>query len=143
MPSISGSFSGKITQGFGLPLFDQSDHAIAIVEVNGIQSSPDPLWNNSNITYWGFNDLIDKQGTQTGYYNNVHADGGRDFGTFEGKVSTVGDTTTVEGTFTFTGGDGQYRGITGGGNFKTVAKSETEIEATWTGNYELAKAQAG
>jgi len=143
MPSISGSFSGKITQGFGLPLFDQSDHAIAIVEVNGIQSSPDPLWNNSNITYWGFNDLIDKQGTQTGYYNNVHADGGRDFGTFEGKVSTVGDTTTVEGTFTFTGGDGQYRGITGGGNFKTVAKSETEIEATWTGAYELAKAQAG
>jgi len=143
MPSISGSFSGKITQGFGLPLFDQSDHAIAIVEVNGIQSSPDPLWNNSNITYWGFNDLIDKQGTQTGYYNNVHADGGRDFGTFEGRVSTVGDTTTVEGTFTFTGGDGQYRGITGGGNFKTVAKSETEIEATWTGAYELAKAQAG
>ena len=143
MPSISGSFSGKITQGFGLPLFDQSDHAIAIVEVNGAQSSPDPLWNNSNITYWGFNDLIDKQGTQTGYYNNVHADGGRDFGTFEGRVSTVGDTTTVEGTFTFTGGDGQYRGITGGGNFKTVAKSETEIEATWTGAYELAKAQAG
>ena len=143
MPSISGSFSGKITQGFGLPLFDQSDHAIAIVEVNGTQSSPDPLWNKSNITYWGFNDLIDKQGTQTGYFNNVHSDGGRDFGTFEGKVSTVGDTTTVEGTFTFTGGDGQYRGITGGGNFKTVAKSETESEATWTGNYELAKAQAG
>ena len=143
MPSISGSFSGKITQGFGLPLFDQSDHAIAIVEVNGTQSSPDPLWNNSNITYWGFNDLIDKQGTQTGYFNNVHADGGRDFGTFEGKVSTAGDTTTVEGTFTFTGGDGQYRGITGGGNFKTVAKSETEIEAIWTGAYELAKAQAG
>ena len=143
MPSISGSFSGKITQGFGLPLFDQSDHAIAIVEVNGIQSSPDPLWNDSNITYWGFDDLIDKQGTQTGYYNNVHADGGRDFGTFEGKVSTVGDITTIEGTFTFTGGDGQYRGITGGGNFKTVAKSATEIEATWTGAYELAKAQAG
>jgi len=27
--------------------------------------------------------------------------------------------------------------------FKTVAKSETEIEATWNGAYELAKAQAG
>jgi len=50
---------------------------------------------------------------------------------------------TVEGTFIFTGGDGQYRGISGGGTFKTVAKSETEIEATWNGAYELAKAQAG
>lgn len=27
--------------------------------------------------------------------------------------------------------------------FKTVAKSETEVEATWDGAYELAKAQAG
>ena len=26
MPSISGSFSGKITQQFGLPLNDQSNH---------------------------------------------------------------------------------------------------------------------
>ena len=143
MPAISGSFSGKITQGFGLSLTDQSDHAIAIAEVSGTQSSPDPLWNDSKITYWGFNDLIAQQGTQTGYFNNVHPDGGRDFGTFEGKVSTAGGITTVEGTFTFTGGDGKYSGMTGGGNFKTVAKSETEVEATWTGAYELAKAQAG
>jgi hypothetical protein len=50
---------------------------------------------------------------------------------------------TVEGTFQFMGGDGQYRGITGGGTFKTVAKSETELEATWNAAYELAKAQAG
>jgi hypothetical protein len=61
----------------------------------------------------------------------------------EGKVSAAGGTMTVEGTFIFTGGDGQYRGITGGGTFKTVAKSETEVEATWNGAYELAKAQAG
>ncbi|MFN2500240.1 MAG: hypothetical protein ABR557_14250 [Pyrinomonadaceae bacterium] len=107
MPSISGSFSGKITQQLGLPLID-----------NG-------------------------EGSQTGYFNNVHRDGGRDFGTFEGKVSAAGGTMTVEGTFKFTGGDGQYRGMTGGGTFKTVAKSETEVEATWNGAYELAKAQTG
>jgi hypothetical protein len=50
---------------------------------------------------------------------------------------------TVEGTYTMTGGDGQYRGITGSGRFKTVTKSETDVEATWNGAYELAKAQAG
>ena len=48
---------------------------------------------------------------------------------------------TVEGTYKFTGGDGQYHGI-GGGKFKTTMKSETEIECSWDRNYELAKAQA-
>jgi hypothetical protein len=143
MPSISGSFSGTITQQYGLALIDQSDHVLAIAEVNGTQNSSDSLWNDSKITYWGVNDLLNGEGTQTGYFNNLHPDGGRDFGTFAGRVSTTGGTMTVEGTFEFTGGDGQYRGITGGGTFKTTAKSETEVEATWTGAYELAKAQAG
>jgi len=142
MPSISGSFAGKITQQFGLTPDDQAGHLIGIAEVKGTQNSSDPLWNNSKISYWGVNDLVNSQGSQTGYFNNVHPDGGRDFGTFEGKVSAAGGTLTVEGTFLFTGGDGQYRGISGGGTFKTVTKSETEIEATWTGAYELAKAQA-
>ena len=137
MPSIRGSFSGKITKQSGMPLTDQPNHEMGIAEVNGTQNSPDPLWNNSKITYWGVTDLLDGKGTQRGYFDNVHPDGGRDSGTFEGKV----DATTVEGTFTFTGGDGQYRGITGGGRFKTVMKSETELEATWEGNYELAKTQ--
>ena len=142
MPPISGSFSGKITQQLGMPLNDQSNHLLGIAEVSGTQNSPDPLWNDSKITYWGINDLLNGAGSQTGYFNNLHADGGRDFGTFEGKVSVVDGAVTVEGTFKFTGGDGQYRGITGDGRFKTVAKSETEIEATWNGAYELAKAQA-
>ena len=143
MPSISGSFSGKVTQQFGLPLNDQSNHLLAIAEVNGTQRSPDPLWDNSKISYWGSNDLINGEGRQSGYFNNVHPDGGRDFGTFEGKVSTADGTISVAGTFKFTGGDGRYSGITGGGTFKTVTKSETEVEATWNGAYELAKAQAG
>jgi hypothetical protein len=142
MPAISGSFSGTIAKQSGMPLNDQPNHELGIAEVSGNQKSPDPLWNDSKITYWGINDLLDGNGTQTGYFNNVHPDGGRDYGTFEGKVTTIGGSMTVEGTFKFTGGDGAYSGITGGGNFKTVAKSETEVEATWTGAYELAKAQS-
>src|SRR3989442_5049668 len=143
MPSISGSFSGKITQQFGLPLNDQSDHLLAIAEVNGTQKSSDPLWNDSKISYWGVNDLLNGEGTQTGYFNNLHPDGGRDFGTFEGKVSAAGGTMTVEGTFEFTGGDGHYRGSTGSGTFKTVAKSETDIETTGKGGYQMGKTPAG
>lgn len=141
MPSISGSFSGTITKQSGLPLADQPNHQLGIAEVSGTQTSPDPLWNDSKITYWGITDLVDVKGIQNGYFNNVHPDGGRDYGTFEGNVNAADGPIVVEGSFTFTGGDGKYAGITGGGRFKTVAKSETEIEATWTGNYELAKAQ--
>ena len=56
-------------------------------------------------------------------------------------ANTARSAVTVEGTWKFSGGDGEYRGITGGGKFKTVMKSETEVEATGDGNFELAKAQ--
>ena len=141
MPSITGSFSGKITKQSTLSLTDQPNHAMGIAEVNGTQRSPDMLWNNSNITYWGVTDVLDGTGSQRGYFNNVHPDNGRDWGTFEAQVTATGGAMTVEGAFKFAGGEGQYRGITGGGRFKTVMKSETELEASWEGNYELARAQ--
>jgi hypothetical protein len=142
MPSNSGTFSGKITKQSAMSLADQPNHEMNIAEVSGTQESADSLWNNSKITYWGVTDLLDGKGSQHGFYNNVHADKGRDWGTFEGKVRTAGGRMTVEGTYKFTGGDGEYGGLTGGGKFKTVMKSETEIECSWEGNYKLAKAQA-
>ena len=143
MPSITGSFSGQVMKHSALPLADQPNHQMSIAEISGTQKSADPLWNDSKITYWGVTDLVDGQGTQHGYYSNVHADKGRDWGTFEGKVTTVGGSVAVEGTYKISGGDGEYRGATGGGKFKTVLKSETELECSWEGNYEVAKAQTG
>ena len=141
MPSITGSFSGKITKHSPMSLADQPNHELSIGEVNGTQKSEDPLWNDANITYWAITDLLDGQGSQRGYYNNVHGDKGHEWGTFEGKVTGGG--MTVEGTWKIAGGDGEFRGVSGSGNFRTAMKSETEIEATWDGNYELAKAQSG
>jgi len=143
MPSITGSLSGKITKQSAMPLTDQPNHELGIAEISGTQKSADPLWNNASITYWGVTDLLGDKGTQRGYYNNVHADGGRDWGTFEGQVTASGGAVTVEGNYENTGGDGQYRGITGGGKFKSMMRSETELECSWEGNYELAKAQTG
>ena len=90
MPSITGTFSGKITKHSAMPLADQHNHEMSIAEVSGTQKSADPLWNNSTITYWGVTDLLEGKGSQHGYYNNVHADKGRDWGTFEGKATVVG-----------------------------------------------------
>jgi hypothetical protein len=143
MNHITGSFTGKITRQSTLTLTDQPNHAMNIAEVHGAQKSSDPLWNNSKIAYWGVTDLLNGKGTQHGYYENNHAGAGRDWGTFEAKVTTTVDGgMIVEGTFNFAGGDGKYRGITGGGTFKSVMKSETELECTWDGSYEVAKSQA-
>jgi len=141
MNGITGSFSGKITQQSTLTLTDQPNHAMNIAEVHGTQKSSDSLWNNSEITYWGITDLLDGKGTQHGYFNNIHPDGGRDFGTFEGKATATSSGMTVEGTYKFTGGDGIYGGVSGAGKFKTTTKSEPEIACNWDGTYELAKAQ--
>jgi hypothetical protein len=142
MNHITGSFAGNITQQSTLTLTDQPNHAMNIAEVRGTQKSSDSLWNNSKIAYWGVTDLLDGKGTQHGYFNNIHPDSSRDFGTFEGKVTTTRSGMTVEGTYKFTGGEGVYGGISGGGKFKTTMKSQTEIECNWDGTYELAKARA-
>ena len=139
MPFIRGSFTGKITQQSALSVADQPKHNLGIGEVTGTQKSADPLWNDAKITYWAVTDLTDGEGSQRGYYNNVHGDKGHEWGTFEGKVT--GNGTTVEGTWTITAGDGEFRGVTGSGNFITVMKSETDIEANWDGNYELSRMQ--
>ena len=142
MNHITGSFSGKITQQSTLTPTDQPNHVMNIAEVHGTQKSSDPLWDSSKIAYWGITDLLNGKGTQHGYYDNNHSGSGRDWGTFEARVTNVGGGMIVEGTFKFTGGDGKYRGITGGGKFKSVMKSETELECTWDGKYELAKSKA-
>ena len=141
MTSIRGTFSGGITKQSEIPLTDQPDHGMSIAEVSGRQKSRDPLWNDASITYGGVTDVVGAKGTQRGYFNNVHTDQGRDWGTFEGKVSMKNGAATVAGTWKHAGGDGKYRGIKGGGKFKLVMKSETEIECSWSGDYRLRKSK--
>jgi hypothetical protein len=141
MPSIKGSFSGTITKQSAMSLADQPGHMMIIAEVDGIQKSTDPLWNNSRITYWGVTELLNGTGSQRGYYNNVRADKDRNWGTFEAKVNVTGPQMIIEGAYKFIDGDGEFRGLTGGGIFKTVFTSETELECSWDGHYEFAKAR--
>jgi hypothetical protein len=142
MPNVTGSFSAHISAETTLFSEDQPNHIIQLAEIQATQQSPDPLWNNSRLTYCGINDLVSGSGTQRGYFVNVHPNGDRDCGTFEGKVTTSGAQTTIEGTFTFTTGTGSLKGIRGNGSFKGRQISPTEIEMSWIGAYEVAAATA-
>jgi hypothetical protein len=143
MPSMKGSFSGSITNQSTILLSDQPEHVMSLGEVHGTQKASDPKWDGSRLTYWGVTDLVGAQGNQRGYYDNDHGNAGHEWGSFEGKVTVAGGQMSVEGTWKITGGSGEFRGISGGGTFRTKATSPTTLEASWEGAYELAKAQAG
>jgi hypothetical protein len=138
MNEFSGSFSGHARVLTVLSLTDVPGHELQTVEIGGPQSSTDGKWNEARVTYWGISDLVAGNGTQRGYYVNEHPNGNRDWGKFEGKVTTSGSETTVEGTWQFSEGTGMFAGIKGQGTYKTRLTSPTELQCTWQGRYELA-----
>ena len=138
MPNFSGSFSGRATSQTTIALEDIPNHDLNLLEVRGIQKTSDVNWKDAKITYWGTADLVDGNGPQRGYFVDVHANGDRDIGTFEGKVKTAGGQVTIEGTWKYSDGTGQFKGLTGGGTYKGRMTSPTEVENTWEGTYQLA-----
>jgi hypothetical protein len=59
MPTkITGSFAGRIKTQASAVLNHESNHMLSLIEVIGVQKSPDPLWNGSKISYWGTADLV-------------------------------------------------------------------------------------
>jgi hypothetical protein len=142
MPAFSGSFSGTISAQSIVSVPDQTDHSLGLAEVTGTQRSTDPKWDDSAIKYWATTDVIGSRGIQRGYFVNEHRSEGLDRGTFEGQVSVAAGQPVVEGKWQYTGGEGSFAGITGGGTFKTKLTSPTTLEATWEGAYELASARA-
>ena len=137
MPQVSGSFSGKSTSQAMVSLQDAPDHEMSLIEVTGPQTASDPLWNGATVFYWGAADLVAGTGTQTGYFMNRHPNGDVDRGTFEGKITTAAGVTTMEGNWRYSGGSGQFSGITGSGTYKGRITSPTEVQVTWEGNYQL------
>src|SRR5262249_5889125 len=128
MANLSGSFTGHIRSQSALAVPDQPGHDVVLAEVAGTQKSADPNCKSVSLNEVGTSDRADGKGTQRGYVVHVRADGGSDWGTFEGKVSTVNGLLTVEGTYQETGGTGKFKGTTGKGPFKTRMASPRDVE---------------
>ncbi len=137
MTAFSGSFHGKTTWQAMAAMPDVANHELSLIEIRGKQTCTDPKWNDAAITYWGMLDLTSGNGGQQGYFLNEHADGDRDWGSFESKVTTSGEQTTLDGTWQITGGSGNFQGISGRGTFKGQMTSATEIATEWEGDYQL------
>lgn len=139
MPTISGSFTGHTAAQSSLSLSDDANHELNLMQVTATQRSSDPDWNNCHMCYWGTADLRAGNGMQHGYFTTYHSSGDCDFGTFEGKITTIANDMTIEGTWKFSGGTGKYEGLTGSGTFKGRMTAPGVFEDTWEGNYQLAE----
>ena len=137
MTKVSGSFRGKTTWQASASIPDKGNHDLGVMAIAGRQASPDPHWNNASITYWGMADLTDGTGAQRGYFQNAHADGDSDWGSFDGKITTSGQEVTIEGTWRYTGGTGKFQRISGSGTYKGRMTSPTEVANEWAGDYQL------
>jgi hypothetical protein len=137
MTKVSGAFRGKTNWQATASIPDKGSHDLGVVEIVGRQTSTDPKWNDAAITYWGVADLTDGSGPQWGYFQNAHADGDRDWGTFDGKITTSGQQVTIGGTWQYTGGTGKFERISGSGTYKGQMTSPTEVAAEWAGEYQL------
>jgi len=106
MNEFSGSFSGHARVLTVLSLTDVPGHELQTVEIGGPQSSTDEKWKTARVTYWGVTDVVAGNGSQRGHFVNEHPDGSRNWGTFDGKVTTRDNKTTVEGMWQFSNGTG-------------------------------------
>jgi hypothetical protein len=69
--------------------------------------------------------------------------GDRDWGTFEGAITTVADTLRCDGTWKITGGDGRFQRIVAKRSFSMLMPSPESVETEWEGVYENGVSAAG
>ncbi len=137
MPNFTGNLKGKTVAMTCVALNDTPEHQLMLQHSVATQRCSDTLFDSVKCTSWSTADLIRGDGQERGHFMNEHANGDRDGGTYECKVSTVNGQITMEGTWKYTHGTGQFNGLTGNGTFKGRIISPTETEISFEGSYQL------
>ncbi len=137
MPNFTGNLKGRTVVMTAVSLNDTPEHQLMLRQSSAKQSCSDALFNGEKHSSWGTADLLRGQGQERGYFVNEHSNGDCNCGSYECKVSTVNGQITMEGTWKYTHGTGQFSGITGNGTFKGRMTSPTESETSYEGNYQM------
>jgi hypothetical protein len=90
-------------------------------------SNPD--WKIKEEWVYVQSDVINGNGTQSGYFHDTHEDGSHSYGAFKGTIKTTskadGSWEAVwEGTYQYLGGSGKFKNLKGGGKYKGKASSQ-------------------
>ena len=140
---VAGTMTAETAQIDSAAVADTDGHNLSLQIYTGTNASTGEADFMSGATSRNvsFSDLVMGTGTHRGYVE-FDKDGSKTFSSFEGKITTVVGAdgkadTSFKGTFTFTGGTGQFVGITGGGTYKGQFNDAGQLVADWWGEYTL------
>lgn len=137
---VSGSATMTYSQQHVLPLSDAPGHMVAVFESKGSNRSTGPFtyMDGADVSNAETTDLIQGNGVNQGYI--IFTKGGdTTYNKWSGKVSTTLNSekkpvTTLSGTWTKSGGTGQYASIIGSGTFSGRMTSENSYTVDWSGS---------
>lgn len=122
---------------------DVPKHVVTVTTRLDTDKSPNPDFDNSQVTLMGVSDYTAGTGVHRGYRSVVMPSGDKWYAGYEGMTKTVPKEgefpqTTFEGKWWFTGGTGMFKGVTGGGTYKGQV-TKTGVTYDWEGEYDLKK----
>ena len=138
---VSGSATMTYSQQHVLPLSDAPGHMVAVFEFEGLEpqtTGPFTYMDGADVSNAETTDLIQGNGVNQGLHAIFTKGGDTTYNKWSGKVSTTLNSekkpvTTLSGTWTKSGGTGQYASITGSGTFSGRMTSENSYTVDWSG----------
>jgi hypothetical protein len=143
MMKIAGKMEATYVKHEPMEVGDTDEHMMILGRSEGTNTSTGEhmFMDGAQLVNVSFADLVKGNGPHDGY---IRFTKGEDavYAKWQGTVTTMmSDEGTpmmsFEGTFTYTGGMGQYMGIKGSGTYKGHFTSETDYVTEWEGEYAL------
>jgi len=120
--TAAGKIVGILAETKMLP-GDKQGHEVTMVRRMDSITYSDPLFGSGQASVLSVSDYVTGSGPHHGYFSIRHPSGDSTFTSYEGAGKAVPKPggppdVTFEGKWQFTGGTGQFEGITGGGTYK-------------------------
>jgi hypothetical protein len=140
---VSGTISAAYTHQDTVVVGDEPGHlfSLALSEGKNVGATEQAMMGGAQVVNMAHSDLLMGNGTQRGYIRFAQ-DSDTTFANWQGKVTTTlaedgTPVTTMEGTFSYIKGTGQFVNIKGNGTYKGKLTSKTSYTVEWQGEYSI------
>lgn len=143
--AIAGKIGVKVARNDSMVVDAARGHVMYLAKGEGSNTATGngEFMNHAKVVNIGFSDLTRGSGPDNGYLTMAL---GADtvYNSWNGNVAVrmTGEgkpVVALSGDFTWTGGTGQYEGISGSGTYKCVVVAPDEYVVEWNGSYTLPK----
>ncbi len=148
MTKIAGKMQATYVEHQPMEVEDTEGHTMVLGRSEGTNASTGEhvFMDGAHVVNVSFSDLVKGNGPHQGHVTFAK-DGDAVYAEWQGTVTTMmSDEGTpmisFEGTFTYTGGKGQYMHIKGSGMYKGQFTSETTYVTEWKGEYSVKKEES-